>query len=84
MRLIEIEWEDSVTHSGGPWQDKDELKTSAKPAACSTAGYLFHEDDHALTVVLSFGEDEVGVGITIPRSAVLRVHDLGRLSTQLS
>lgn len=79
MRLVEVEWIDSVSHCDKPWHSRQELSDGLDTLTCWTAGYLFHENDEHLTVTLSWGEGEdgeVGMALTIPRRCIVSVRDL--------
>lgn len=79
MRLVEVEWIDSVSHCDSPWRTREELGKSTEPSTCFSAGWVFHEDDESLTLLMSHnGDEEVGMALTIPKVAIKKEHKLGR------
>lgn len=79
MKLVEVEWVDSISHCDQPWRTPEELRGSVEPNVCHTAGYLF-EDEDQVTIVMSHGSygTEVGMALTIPRVAIRRILPLTR------
>ena len=78
MRVVEIEWVDSV--SEGRWNDKDEALRIATLEAMlhRSVGYLLREDDDMVLIAGSRSENEYNVCDTmqIPKVAVLSMRDL--------
>jgi len=77
MRIVEVEWDDSVTHST-PWVSPDDLKLDGLAMRCTSVGYLVHQTPEAVVLAQSAsfsraGEvEEYGQPITIPRVAITK------------
>jgi hypothetical protein len=55
MLRVEIEWLDSGSfYTGEGWSTKDHITSVAKLSEVITVGHLFHEDDFAYFVALSY------------------------------
>lgn len=78
MRIVEVEWLDSV--SEGRWHPKDDAIREATRDVMlhRSVGYLVHETDELILLAGSRGEDGANVADTmqIPRVAVLQVRKL--------
>ena len=79
MKIIEIEWVDSV-HSNG-WVSGEDAIVAAKELNMSarTIGYMIQEDDTRVTVVQSVGKfqgdgapTDVDAIMTIPKAAIVK------------
>ena len=74
MAVVEVEWVDSHQHGG--WADPDDYLNRIKNAGlyCKSTGYLFHEDDTRIALVMNQGlSGNICEAIQIPKVAVQRV-----------
>jgi hypothetical protein len=63
-----IHWIDSCHHGSG-WVARDSIDTAG--AACTSFGYILHEDEHFVTVAGHIADDEVAGAMTIPKCAII-------------
>lgn len=74
-QIIEVEWNDTVTHS--VWIPQDEAKT--KPLCrCKTVGYFLNEDEQAIRVSCTIQlEDKSERDLTIiPQGCITKIRKL--------
>lgn len=82
MRLVEVEWLDSMSEGG--WMRADEARRRATVDAMAhrTVGYVIDENDHSLLLAMgrsNEGDEDsrlVHDTMQIPRVAILTVRDL--------
>lgn len=78
MRRVEVFWRDSMAQAG--WVRPDDLSKDREAPDylnCSSIGYLFAEDENAVTIVQSQNPGgQVGEPLTIPREAVTAIKNL--------
>ena len=76
MRKVEVEWRDSSSYQG--WASKEHyLAKAAGPSVCTTVGYLMIKNENEIFLVMNHSEnDNVDLGMTIPRECVLKIRYL--------
>lgn len=83
LRLVEIEWVDSVAH--WRWEHPDDLRRWAVEETMiqRSVGWILSESESYVQLVSSVGEDgeSASGSLQIPRVAILRVRDLARSDT---
>lgn len=76
LPILYVEWIDSLGRSG--WRHESDLLEwcEAEMLLCKSIGFIFHEDDTSLTLVLSTHTSAVGAGtqvgdcVRIPKVAI--------------
>lgn len=84
MKLVEVEWIDSMGESG--WQPAEDARRQATEDAMRhrSVGYVLADKDHSLLIAQSCGDSGdddtrlVGHTLQIPRSAIAHVRGLRR------
>ena len=69
VRIIYVEWVDSIRSGGNVWTDM-EAAEQGKLATCKSAGFLIQETDDSLLVAGHFGEGSISGDIRIPKVAI--------------
>ena len=66
---VEILWHDSVrTDDWGTSPSVEE-----KDMRCHTLGYFYKESDHSLTVLSTYGKDDILHSIQIPKGCIIKI-----------
>lgn len=75
MRLVYVEWEDAVL-AGGGWTKIEDAK-AFDPAPCKSVGWAVIEDDKAIVLAGTVGDDtDCGAIVVIPMPWVTRIVEL--------
>ena len=74
LEVVEVHWLDAKTAAGG-WEDNATM-FPLEPMQCVSVGFVAAEDDQALVLVQTLGEDAMQGRIVIPRGAVVKIQPL--------
>ena len=74
LEVVEVHWLDAKTAAGG-WEDNATM-FPLEPMQCVSVGFVAAEDDQALVLVQTLGEDAMQGRIVIPRGAVVKMRPL--------
>lgn len=69
VRIIYVEWVDSIRSGGNVWTDMEAAEAS-KLAVCESAGFLIQETADSLLIAGHRGEGSVSGDIRIPKVAI--------------
>jgi len=73
MKIVIVEWIDSCGY-GLSWEKREPW--TEKPVKCITSGFLLHEDEESVFIVLSLSKDTYTHGEAIPKSCITRMRTL--------
>ena len=75
--ILEIEWNDTATHSG--WRSQKALE-KAKPVPCRTIGYFCRQNKNTITVAKCLDDDDADAldAQTIPKVVIGKVRRLSK------
>lgn len=82
MRLVEVEWVDSMMLNYGEWGDREDHEAAFDAMTHRSCGYLFSENDKGIILALTVYEQEGDLparaagAMLIPRGAILSTKDL--------
>ena len=72
MKIVRVEWIDSISCGGSVWANNDEV-AKLMPDTIKSVGFLVKEEDDFLIVAGHVGGHQTSGDICIPRCAVQRV-----------
>lgn len=73
LKLVYLEWVDSVSVGGSAWTCKEEVaETDPYKLIIQTVGFIVKETKLFITVASSIGEFQLGGNISIPKVAILK------------
>lgn len=73
--IVKVEWEDSTNWRG--WRSR-EKRSDIKPSPCVSAGILVQRNKDVIAVSHSYGEDDFGDTIAIPRKCTKSIEVIAR------
>lgn len=69
VRIIYIEWTDSISFGNSVWTKEDTI-TSGQLPLCKSAGFLIHETEDSMTIAAHIGEGSVSGDICVPKVSI--------------
>ena len=80
MKLVRIDWEDTIEHQTG-WYEQEDIKELEDVALVHSYGLVLKETEVSITLIadLIVGSKEFGRSTTIPKGMIEEIRDIPNL-----
>ena len=77
MRLVRIDWEDTIEHQTG-WYEQEDIKDLEKPPLVWSWGLILQEKSDSITLVADWIPESktFGRGTTVPKGMIKKITDI--------
>ena len=80
MRLVRIDWEDTIEHQTG-WYEQEDIKDLDPPPLVWSFGLILKEESDSVTIVADWIPltKSFGRGTTVPRGMIKKITDIAEV-----
>ena len=83
MKLVRIDWDDTIEHQTG-WYEQEDIKDLEPPPLVWSFGLILKEEKDSVTVVADWipSSKTFGRGTTVPRGMIKKIIELAEVNIE--
>ena len=83
MKLVRIDWDDTIEHQTG-WYEQEDIKDLESPPLVWSFGLILKEEEDSVTVVADWipSSKTFGRGTTVPRGMIKKITEIAEVDSK--